>query len=289
MITAGEFDAADGEKISRPGLGLLSFLLVAFGVPWAGWVIERRSIGLDHLFDSFETYWFTAAPSVAAFIAAAAEGGLGGLRAFAARVFNLRFSPSIWLLALALPLSAATLTFATHPSDLGHGGSPKFAAALATVSWINFFTGPIAEEFGWRGYLLGYFRRRHSPVLAGLIIGPIWAAWHIPIFYDNLFTHLSSSLVYVGWITAWSVVLALIVDGAQGSVLPSILSHWFLNALPPIFFALLPALPGERQPGGIRFSMASIMVAAVAVLAWRCQGDRDRARTEVKAAGASKK
>ena len=132
---------------------------------------------------------------------------------------------------------------------------------------MNFFTGPIAEEFGWRGYLLGHLRARYSPVVAGLIIGPIWAAWHIPLFYDNLFTHFLPTVGYLSWILAWSVVLALIVDRARGSVLPSIVSHWLLNAVPRISFALLPALPGERQPGGLPFSIASIVVALV-VAAW---------------------
>jgi membrane protease YdiL (CAAX protease family) len=240
-------------------------------------MIERRLIGLDHLFDSFATFWFTAAPSLAGFIAAAAEGGVSGLRRFTARVFSLRFPLWIWLLALVLPLCAAALTFVAHPADLARGGLPKFAAALATVSWVNFFTGPIAEEFGWRGYLLGYLRRQHRPIVTGLIIGPIWAVWHIPLFYDSVFAHISSAFGYVSWIMAWSVVLALLVTRAGGSVLPSLLSHWFLNALPSIFFALLPALPGERQPGGLSFSIASVAVAAVVGWLWR--KDRDGQRT----------
>jgi CAAX protease family protein len=259
------------DEVCRPRLGLIVFLVVAFAVPWAGWIIERRSIGLDHLFDSFGTFWFTAAPSVAGFIAAAVEGGMSGLRAFATRVFSLRFPLWIWLLAVALPLCAVVLTFATHPADLGRGGPPNLVAALATVSWVNFFTGPIAEEFGWRGYLLGYLRRRHRPIVAGLIIGPIWAAWHIPLFYDSIFGLISSAFGYVSWIMAWSVVLAALVTRARGSVLPSILSHWFLNALPSISFALLPALPGERQPGGLSFSIASIVVAVV--VTWLLRSD----------------
>jgi hypothetical protein len=79
---------------------------------------------------------------------------------------------------------------------------------------------------------------------------------------------VQSALGYLAWITAWSVVMALIVTRARGSVLPSILAHWFLNALPLIFFALFPGLPGERQPGGIAFSIASVALAAVAAWVW---------------------
>jgi membrane protease YdiL (CAAX protease family) len=261
-------DVAARSDLDRPRLGLTVFILIAFAVPWTGWIIQRRTIGLEHMFDSFGTYWFSAAPSVAGFVAAAVGGGWKGLRCFTIRVFNLRFPIWIWLLALLLPFAAALLTFIGHPADLWHGGTPKFAAALATASLANFFTGPIAEEFGWRGYLLERLCRHWRPVMAGLVIGPIWAAWHIPLFYDNVVAHVQSALGYLTWVTAWSVVLAVIVTRARGSVLPSILGHWFLNALPPIFFALLPGIPGERQPSGLAFSIASVAVATVVAWPW---------------------
>jgi CAAX protease family protein len=264
----GMSDVAQGSDNSRPRLALTVFILTAFVVPWTGWIIQRRTIGLDHMFDSFGTYWFSAAPSVAGFFAAAVGGGWKGLRCFSLRVFNLRFPVRVWLLALFLPLAAALLTFSGHPTDLWHGGTPKFAAALATASLANFFTGPIAEEFGWRGYLLERLCRHRRPVVAGLLIGPIWAAWHIPLFYDNVFAHVQSALGYLAWVTAWSVVLAVIVTHARGGVLPSILAHWFLNALPPIFFALLPGLPGEGQPGGVALSIASVAVATAVACIW---------------------
>ena len=250
-------------------LGLVIFFLIAFGVPWAGWIILRRTVGLDHMFDSFDGYWFTAAPSFAGFAAAFSDGGWTGLRRFAARVFNFRFPLWVWPVAVFLPVVAAGLTFAPHPGDLLQGGVPKLAGILAAASLMNFFTGPIAEEFGWRGYLLDRFCRRWHPALAGLAIGPIWAAWHIPLFYDSIFAHLQSAICYVAWVTAWSVVLALIVARARGSVLPTILGHWAVNAMPMIFFALLPALRGDKQPGGLSFSIASAIVAIVLAWFWR--------------------
>ena len=250
-------------------LGLVIFFVIAFGVPWAGWIVLRRTIGLEHMFDSFSGCWFTAAPSVAGFAAALADGGAAGLRRFAARVFNLRFPLWVWPLALLLPVLAAALTFVPHAGDLLRGGAPKFAGIVAAASWMNFFTGPIAEEFGWRGYLLNRLCRRWHPALAGLAIGPIWAAWHIPLFYDNVFAHLTSALGFVAWVTAWSVVLALLVARARGSVLPAILGHWACNAMPLIFFALLPALQGEKQPGGLAFPIASVVVAAAFAWLWR--------------------
>jgi membrane protease YdiL (CAAX protease family) len=46
---------------------------------------------------------------------------------------------------------------------------------------IALFLGPI-EEFGWRGLALPLLQRRFTPFWAGLILGIIWAVWHIPAF-----------------------------------------------------------------------------------------------------------
>ncbi len=254
----------------RPALGLGVFILIAFGVTWTGWFWLRRTIGLDHAFDSFATYWFTAAPSAAGFIAAFVEGGRSGLKSFCVRVFGLRFPLWIWPASLLLPLAAALLTFTTHPDDLLHLGLPKWMGMIATISFLNFFSGPLAEEFGWRGYLLDWLcRHRLNPTLAGVVIGPVWAAWHLPLFYDSLFAHALPALFYLLWITSASVILALIATRARGSVLPGIFAHWMLNSVPLIFFALLPALPGERQPGGMPFAIAMTAIAILLAMLWR--------------------
>jgi CAAX protease family protein len=253
----------DESETGRRRVGMSVFFLIAFGVPWTCWLVLRRSMPVDQLFDSFTTTWFTAAPSVAGFVAAYVEDGWRGLSEFCRCVFNLQFKIYVWVLALGLPLIAALLTFATHPVDLMQGEAPNWARLIGTASLMNFFTGPLAEEFGWRGYFLQRLSRRFNPVAAGLIIALIWATWHLPIFYDTVFAHLTSTLGYLGWVVAWSVVLALIVAKARGSVLPSILGHWAINASAGVFFALLPAIPGERQPGGLAMTVSSLVVAMV--------------------------
>ena len=146
--------------------GLLTFFLVAFGIPWAGWIAVRLMPSLGHVWQAAAWIWFPASVSLAGFAAAFADGGLPALRGFAARVFSLRFAPWLWLVALFLPLLAAALTFISHPGDLLQGGQPHWAGLLVPITLLNFWTGPLAEEFGWRGYLLRRFGTRLSPLLA---------------------------------------------------------------------------------------------------------------------------
>jgi membrane protease YdiL (CAAX protease family) len=244
------------------------FLLIAFGVPWTGWI----GVGLIKSPTQFEmvvaNFWFPAACSLAGFIAVTVENGLTGLSAFTARVFNLRFPGWLWAVALLTPPVAAGATFIFHLSDVVAKGMPNFALLLG--AFANSGIGPAAEEFGWRGYLLNRIcSRGWSPLVAGLAIGPIWAAWHIPLHYHPTFEHAYSAFLFIFWATAWSVILALIVARARGSVLPAIVAHWALNNQALFFTALLPGLAQNRMPGGCPFWLTSIAAAMLFAWFWR--------------------
>ncbi len=119
----------DYDQIStgRARGGLLVFILIAFGVPWAGWVVFRLTPSPGATLESLSMFWLPAAVSLAGFAAACVEGGLPALHVFARRVFNLHFNPWLWILATLLPLIAAVLTFINHPADLLTEGSALVA------------------------------------------------------------------------------------------------------------------------------------------------------------------
>jgi membrane protease YdiL (CAAX protease family) len=51
---------------------------------------------------------------------------------------------------------------------------------------LTFVVGPFGEELGWRGYLLPRLLEKFHPIKFSLLIGIIWACWHLPLFlfYD---------------------------------------------------------------------------------------------------------
>src|ERR1043166_4805504 len=46
--------------------------------------------------------------------------------------------------------------------------------------FIFLFIG-LGEEPGWRGFALPQLQTKYSPLVASLVLGPVWALWHLPL------------------------------------------------------------------------------------------------------------
>lgn len=116
--------------------------------------------------------------------------GRAGLKRLWRSLLNLRFSLRWYLaiLGIALAVGGAQLLteFATSGGLLI---SPTMEALLASPgAWVALtiqilFLGPLSEEFGWRGYAQERILARFSPVGGSLVLGVVWALWHLPLFF----------------------------------------------------------------------------------------------------------
>jgi uncharacterized protein len=50
--------------------------------------------------------------------------------------------------------------------------------AIAVSMWAQ-----AGEEIGWRGYALPLMLEKFGLAMASILLGIIWAAWHLPVFY----------------------------------------------------------------------------------------------------------
>ena len=41
--------------------------------------------------------------------------------------------------------------------------------------------GPLAEEFGWRGFAQPRLRERFGLIGTSVVLGAAWALWHVPL------------------------------------------------------------------------------------------------------------
>jgi membrane protease YdiL (CAAX protease family) len=120
--------------------------------------------------------------------------------------------------------------------------------------------GQAGEEIGWRGYLLPRLAERAGLVGASLIVGAIWAMWHLPLFFAaGADTYHQSFPLYALQITAYSVALAWLYWRTGGSLLLAMFMHSAFNNMKDI-------VPSGVTQGGSVFTFDSTLVLRLTVL-----------------------
>lgn len=98
---------------------------------------------------------------------------------------------------------------------------------VLTLLFPNLVGGPLGEEAGWRGFALPRLQRRFHPLTSSLLLGFLWANWHIPLLAAHVYnvTWWQFTLVTM----AASVFLSAAFNRSGGSTVCAILVHGIYN------------------------------------------------------------
>ncbi len=243
------------------------YLAVAVGGTWAFWL---PAIVLGVRFDS-------AAGLVLLLVGLAVPGFSGivfvylhyderGRTDFWSRVIQPRRFGIRWLTVILLvPLLIGVLAGVV---DLLLGGTgPVWSEGvtqfnvnpLALLPTLFFATlPPILEELGWRGYALDRLQLKWSALNASVILGVVWALWHLPLFFiQGSYQHDAVGFATMGFwlfmagIVALSVAFTWVYNSTERSILGIIILHGWVNFTAEIiivpeliYYALWFALAG---------------------------------------------
>jgi membrane protease YdiL (CAAX protease family) len=126
----------------------------------------------------------------------------------------------------------------------------SWATAIGMVA-IAVSQGGLSEEPGWRGYAMAQGLRRWNLLRTTLVVGCMWAAWHMagPAHFQVLFD--SGVVPFVGLVAGTlfeylllciplAILYALVFVGTGGSVLLAILLHASYNLTMTIVVSAWP-------------------------------------------------
>lgn len=110
---------------------------------------------------------------------------------FWVRAISPKRIPGRWylLIFLLFPLS---MTIAFGVNRVLFGSTPSLSGLVHTLTSptdlvvfivVMLVGGPLAEEFGWRGYALDRLMSRFRLLPSSVILGIIWFVWHLPLFF----------------------------------------------------------------------------------------------------------
>ena len=212
---------------------LVPFFALTFALTWG--------LAAVLIFVSFSTPVFLLAvysPGIVGIFLVWRYYGLKGLGSFFRRL-TLWKMPRLWWLYLLVGFPALIYLGATLKGTISDPFpfSPWYQVFPALA--FSLFLLGTNEEFGWRGVALPLLQRKYSPFWAGLILGIIWAAWHIPAFFiSGLQYEAWSAIPYFGGVIALSVILTPMFNSARGSLLIAYLYHF--QTMNPIFLDAQP-------------------------------------------------
>jgi membrane protease YdiL (CAAX protease family) len=211
---------------------LVTFFLLTFAITWAVWVPRASGAPLVAVGQAW-----TWAPAIAALLAATLSGGRAALRDLGARLVRWRVGWQ-WYPVVILGPAAFSLVVAgvyvllggswaeAAPSAIREGPSMMLPLFLVILT----LTDGLGEELAWRGFALPRLLTQHNALVASLILGVIWALWHLPL----LWTEGSPMYHQPVWlplldITAKSVLFTWVFLHTRGSVLLAMLFHGSTN------------------------------------------------------------
>lgn len=214
---------------------LFYFFLFAYGIAWVPLTYAYATGN-----NSFAGVSFFA-PATSAVIMTAANEGRVGIRELVSRLFLWRVKPKWYLIAILAPILFELLAILTHNLFGEPALSLKFTDWVQTLPtqlpWLFIMLvflvlSSSGEELGWRGYALPKLQTRYGSVWASLILGLLWALWHLPTFWIP--GSPQYGLPIPGYIIAtigYTIIYTCIYHGTNGSVLLACLYHGTSNLI----------------------------------------------------------
>lgn len=181
------------------------------------------------------------------------------------------YGPIAGLLLGAAPTIAVAAIFSG--GDLGGLGAHAATVAASVggpvgVIAYTLIAGPLAEEFGWRGYLQPRLRRGFGRLGTATILGLGWAIWHVPLFLlpgtgqHEIGLFSVQAAAFFASMIPLSYTMLIVMERFRGGVWSAVLAHAGLNAAGAL-------LPSHGDLGGVAELGLATLLAVLLGLTFR--------------------
>jgi uncharacterized protein len=231
---------------------LLTFFILAYAFAWL--LISLVSVSL--VFPVLGLF----GPALAAIIVTAIAEGRAGVKALLRRVVQWRVGWQWYAVAAGLPVALALAALGLHRL-LGGAENNRPGDPLALVAILALLV--VGEELGWRGFALPRLQERFGGLGASLILGGLWAAWHLAnTRIPGLDYYGYGFPAFLLYVVGMTVLFTWIANHTRGSVLIAWLFHAAINVTGSIFFVGEPVR--QWWLSGAVYGVVALIVLVVA-------------------------
>lgn len=252
----------------------IAFFLLTFAVTWTLWALAPKAGSVAATLFLIGTF----APSIVALALSYWRGGRDAVRALTCQIVRFPQQIQWYVFAIGYMIVIKLSTALILRASTGHW------PALGTESLLLMFgVIPISlwfqagEEIGWRAFALPRMAEAMGLGPASLLLGAIWAIWHLPLFFIQANDTFGQSFpIYFAGVVAMSVTLAWLYWRTGRSLFIVMLLHAAVNNTKDI----VPSLEvGASSPWAMSQSSVALVatalmwVVAIALL-WDMRGTR---------------
>jgi membrane protease YdiL (CAAX protease family) len=207
---------------------LTAFFALTYAVSWTLWA---AAAGAGASFRELLFLPGTIAPAVVALVLTQLVDGRAGVRTLLRSIVHLPIGLRWYVFAVGYMAAVKGVVAALH--RVATGAWPMFGdTTVLVIAGAILVSTPVqaGEELGWRGYALPRLARRLGLAWASIVLGAIWAAWHLPLFFIAATGTTGQSFpAYALGVTALSVAMAWLYWRTGGSLLLVMLMHAAIN------------------------------------------------------------
>lgn len=263
---------------------LLSFFVLALGLSWVAWIpyiLSNHGLGVwdfsfpggpigGQLLGMLPGAYL--GPIGSALLVTAIADGRSGLRAWARRLWNWKVSWK-WYVGILLGVPAAIVLTGLVFSGGQIQALPLMVVPMLAIGLVaQMVTTGLAEEPGWRDFALPRMQKLVGAPAAALVIGVLWALWHMPLFLTEWggFPDVPwyRPLAFALFCVTFNVVMSWVFNRTGQSLPMAMLLHVSINNFMSV--AWQDAFPGlDRDMGQNALLLGSTIAAAVVLIGTR--------------------
>ncbi len=264
-----------------------AYFALTFIISWGGVLLLGSPYGMPTTPDVFQKVWLIVflpyffGPLTSSLLLTGIIDGRSGFRELGARLRRFGvgarwyaiavLAAPLLVLLILLPLSLISPDYV--PAIFVSDNRPALIAMGVVVGLVF---GGFFEELGWTGFAVPRLRQRHSTLVAGTLVGALWAVWHLlPTYWGTgdasgvvvLELFLPPCVYYIGVLPAYRVLMVAVHDRTNSLPVVMIM-HAGLTA--STLFVLAPAATG------MALAIYYVILTALtwAVVAWVVSADR---------------
>ena len=203
-------------------------------------------------------------PAAGTFFSLRTIEGKGSIKKYLQKFKSFKFGWIVWI-SIFLVLGLASFIAWIVPELFGLNRLSQYMPIYFFLPYlvICILFGGGQEEIGWRGYILPYLEKKYGLIIGSLILGIIWAIWHLPLWFipgstQSYMNFFSFILLTIGY----SYFFSWIIEKSGNRLLSGPIVHGTGNGI----IVLFPTLIMEKNTIQIRFWIYCIIIFIAGII-----------------------